>query len=92
MWDSEYMRNSEKQRLEEIIMKCPKCDKEMKKGIIESRNNENLTPIFDCSYMRWYPEEYKGKIIKKDVVCLSHKAEGYYCDACKVVFAVFDDE
>ena len=38
------------------------------------------------------PEDNKEKKIKKDGVSLQIKAEGYYCDECMKVYAVFEEK
>jgi hypothetical protein len=42
--------------------------------------------------LSWYPEEYKGKLVKKDTVNLRLKADGYYCDECMKVYAAFEEK
>lgn len=71
-------------------MKCPECGNECKKGFIEVKDAGSLTQ--SLAMATWYPEENKGKIIKKDFVKLSLKAEGYYCDECMKVYAVFEEK
>jgi PHP family Zn ribbon phosphoesterase len=44
-------------------MKCPECGNELKKGVVEAKNAGNLTQ--SLTIVNWYPEEYKGKFIKK---------------------------
>lgn len=71
-------------------MKCPKCGNELKKGIIEAKDAGSLTQ--SLTMMTWYPEEYKNKMIKKNVINLQLKAEGFYCDECMKVFASFEEK
>lgn len=71
-------------------MKCPECGKECKKGFVEIKNAGSLTQCLTMT--TWYPEEEKGKRIKKGTLELSLKAEGYYCDECMKVFAVFNEK
>ena len=71
-------------------MKCPECGKEMRKGFLEAKDAGSLTQ--SLTMIAWNPEEYKGKIIKKETVNLRLKAEAYYCDECMKVFAVFDEK
>ena len=70
-------------------MNCPKCGNEMKKGVIEAKNAGSITQW--STVMLWYPDNYKGKIIKKDTVNLRVRAEGYYCNECMKVYAVFEE-
>ena len=71
-------------------MKCPECDNEMKKGIVEAKDTGSITQFFEL--VSWYPEEYKDKMIKKNMVNLRLKAEGYYCDECMKVYAIFEEK
>ena len=59
-------------------MNCPKCGKEMRTGFVEAKSAGSLTQAF--TQVTWYPEEYKGKFIKREPVTLSLQAEGQYCD------------
>lgn len=71
-----------------IVMNCPKCGKEMRTGFVEAKSTGSLTQAF--TQVTWYPEEYKGKFIKREPVTLSLQAEGQYCDECMTVFASFN--
>ncbi len=42
--------------------------------------------------LSWCPDDQKGKFIKKGVVNLKLHGEGYYCDECMKVFAVFQEK
>ena len=44
-------------------MKCPVCGNEFKKGVIEAKDAGSLTQ--SLTMLTWYPEEYKGKLVKK---------------------------
>ena len=70
-------------------MKCPECGNEMRRGFLEVKDTASLTQR--DTMVIWYPEEEKGKFFKKDVVHLWLKAEGYYCDECMKVIAVFNE-
>lgn len=69
-------------------MNCPECGKEMKKGLVEIRDGHLL---FSAVVVSWCPEEEKKKFYRKNAINLGYKAEGYYCDECMKVFAVFDE-
>lgn len=69
-------------------MKCPECGKEMKKGLVEIRDGHLLLSSVVVS---WCPEEEQKKFYKKNAISLGQKAEGYYCDECMKVFAVFEE-
>ena len=70
-------------------MNCPKCGKEMRVGFVEAKNAGSFTQAL--TQVTWYPEEYEGKMFKKEAVTLSLKAEGQYCDECMTVFAMFNE-
>ncbi len=70
-------------------MNCPGCGKEMRKGFAEAKNAGSLTQ--SLTQVVWYPEAYREKHIRRDAVELGLKAEGYYCDECMKVFAVFEE-
>ncbi len=70
-------------------MNCPKCGKEMKKGFVEAQNAGSLTQ--SLTQVIWYPEKYKEKLLKKEILSLRLKADGYYCDECMMVFAEFEE-
>lgn len=71
-------------------MKCPECGNECKKGLVEIKNAGSLTQSLTMA--TWCPEENVGKRLKKDLINLSLKAEGYYCDECMKVFVVFEEK
>ena len=68
-------------------MKCPVCGNECRKGLVEVKNAASLTQL--TTVVSWFPEEQKNKFIRKDTVTLPLNAEGYYCEECMKVFAVF---
>ncbi|MBR2067919.1 MAG: hypothetical protein IJ875_06650 [Solobacterium sp.] len=69
-------------------MKCPKCGKETKKGIVKA-SYPNITNAL--TQVLWTPEEDIHKAIQKNNVELSLQADGYYCDECMMVFAEFKE-
>lgn len=71
-------------------MKCPICGKECVKGIVEAKEMGSITQMFTA--LNWYPENEKGKKIKSEAVDLRIYGEGYYCDECMKVFAVFEEK
>ena len=71
-------------------MKCPQCGNECKKGAIVINNAGSLTQALTMA--TWYPEDTNGKLIKKEAVNLCIKAEGYYCEECMKVYAVFEEK
>lgn len=71
-------------------MKCPVCGNVCRKGIIKAREVGSLTQFY--TELNWYPEEEKNKLIKSGTVDLDICGEGYYCDECMKVFAVFKEK
>ncbi len=71
-------------------MKCPECGKECPKGVIEAQDVGSLTQL--TTLLSWYPDDQKDKFIRKGVVNLKLYGEGYYCDECMKVFAVFQEK
>ncbi len=68
-------------------MNCPVCGNKMKKGTVEVIDGR----LVSATALGWYPDEEKTKFIRKNAISLSLKGEGYYCDECMKVFAVFDE-
>lgn len=75
-------------------MKCPECGKECPKGVVEAQDMGILTQLTTqlTTLLSWCPDDQKGKFIKKGVVNLKLYGEGYYCDECMKVFAVFQEK
>lgn len=73
-----------------IIMTCPDCGKELKKGTVKVSNAGSLTQ--GLTGISWCPEEDKHKLYKKGIIMLNLETVGYYCDECMKVFAVFDEK
>lgn len=71
-------------------MKCPECGNELKKGVIEAKYAGSLSQ--SLTMLTWYPEEYKRKLVKKNIINLRLKTEGYYCDECMKVYAAFEEK
>ena len=72
-----------------MYMKCPECGNKMREGFVEVKEAGSLTQR--DTMVTWYPEEERGKMFKKDGVSLWLKADGYYCDQCMKVIAIFDE-
>ena len=68
-------------------MICSSCSKEMKKGVVRLEDARMLS----YSSLVWYPGDEEGKKVRKDYVDLKSKAEGYYCEECMKVLAIFDE-
>ena len=73
-----------------VRMKCPVCGNELKKGVIEAKDVGSLTQ--SLTMLTWYPEKYKGKLVKKNTISLRLKTDGYYCDECMMVYAAFEEK
>ena len=71
-------------------MKCPVCGNELKKGVIEAKDVGSLTQ--SLTMLTWYPEKYKGKLVKKNTISLRLKTDGYFCDECMMVYAAFEEK
>ena len=71
-------------------MKCPECGNELKKGVIEAKDAGSLSQ--SLTMLTWYPEEYKSKLVKKNIINLRLKTDGYYCDECMKVYAAFEEK
>lgn len=67
-------------------MECPNCGKEMEFGGVKVMDNK----IISSSNVVWYPQEELDKFYKRDYVELELKADGFYCDECMKVVAVFN--
>ena len=63
---------------------------EFKKGVIEAKDVGSLTQ--SLTMLTWYPEKYKGKLVKKNTISLRLKTDGYYCDECMMVYAAFEEK
>lgn len=71
-------------------MKCPYCGKEMKKGKVKI--GDTIGNLLKAGEVATYiPEEECGKLLPKNTLNLDINAEGFYCDACKKVVAVFSE-
>ena len=66
------------------------CGNELKKGVIEAKDVGSLTQ--SLTMLTWYPEKYKGKLVKKNTISLRLKTDGYYCDECMMVYAAFEEK
>lgn len=72
-------------------MKCPECGQEMKKGFVEARTAGSL--LNTGTIVNWYPDDQKGKVfIKRHAVSLPIDTEGWYCEDCMQVVAIFQQK
>lgn len=72
-------------------MKCPKCGNEMEKGEVQ------VGDIFEAKFrsggpVLWIPEEDGKKLLPKKTIRLDNVGEGYYCEKCAKVVAMFDEK
>lgn len=70
-------------------MNCPYCGKEMEKG--EVQIGDSISALVRGGHAVWVPQKECKKILPKNTVNLKPTAEGYYCDQCVKVVAIFDD-
>ena len=70
-------------------MNCPYCGKEMEKG--EVQVGDAITALVKGGYVLWLSETEKKKMVPKNTVQLCGVAEGYYCDKCIKVVAIFNE-
>lgn len=71
-------------------MKCPYCGKEMKKGKVKI--GDTIGNLLKAGEVATYiPEEECGKLLPKNTLNLDINAEGFYCESCKKVVAVFSE-
>lgn len=69
-------------------MKCPECNKEMKKGTVRASGG-TLTEL--GTTLTLVPDESRNKLLKRGAVSLKLQGEGWYCDECMKAFASFDE-
>lgn len=69
-------------------MKCPNCNIDMTKGVLEANTLGSLTQM--GTMMKWCPIDEKGKKNRKESIELSLHGEGYYCDTCMKVYGIFE--
>ncbi len=67
-------------------MKCPKCGKAVKKGIINVRYKSYLGRRL--TRFVWYPEEDIGRLIKGEIK-LYPEGVGYFCFKCNLAIGTF---
>lgn len=70
------------------LEKCPFCGGNLQKGKIEMTNAGSL--LNTNAFVNFVPEEEIGKFIRKKVVSLRTKADGYYCDTCEQFFGLYE--
>ena len=70
-------------------MKCPYCENVMEKGEVQVGD---MFQVFLKSGgpVLWVPQKDCKKILPQKTVSLIGNAEGYYCDRCAKVVAIFD--
>ncbi len=71
-------------------MRCPICNKKMEKGKVEARNLGSITNALTT--VIWFSEEQTQKKFMRKGTDLRINAEGYYCDECMKVIALFDEK
>ena len=71
-------------------MNCPYCNKEMEKGEVQVGSFLDAK-LFKGGNVIWIPEKDSKKMIPKNTINLYGIAEGYYCNQCIKVVAIFED-
>ena len=71
-------------------MNCPICGNACRNGFVEAKNAGSLTQ--SLTMVSWFPEENKGKLLRRGAVDLHLQAEACYCEECMKVFAVFEEK
>ncbi len=69
---------------------CPICKGDMKEGFVRATDMGSL--LDTLTMMCFTPKEEQGKLIRKNVVNLSLRGDGYYCERCGKVFATFEQQ
>ena len=70
--------------------KCPFCNGELKQGIVEAMTVWSL--LNTNTLVRFLEKEDENKIIKKSAIKLNIRGDGYYCEECMKVVAVFKEK
>lgn len=68
-------------------MKCPICGNETRQGIVKATGSHPFAVRIE-----FYPEEEQKKIFGRQLRILKSRAEGYYCENCRSVFACFEEK
>lgn len=71
-------------------MRCPECGNKCKKGFVQARKAGSITQ--SLTMLNWYHEEDRGKFFKLKGIKLAINGDGYYCDQCMKVYAVFEEK
>lgn len=71
-------------------MRCPYCEQEMEKGVIQT-GDVLSSHIKAGESVVWIPESESKKFIPNHTVHLDVNAEGYYCKKCAKAVAVFNE-
>ena len=74
--------------MEIIVMKCPICNGECEKGILEAHNGGLF--FGTSGKLSWYPEAEENKKLKDHEIPLTAYATAYYCHDCEKIFVTFD--
>lgn len=70
-------------------MKCPECGNECRKGVITFQHIERSLPFHTT--MNWYADSKSIDDTKKEMANLYNQGDGFYCDECMKVYAVFEE-
>lgn len=70
--------------------KCPFCNGELKEGIVETLTAGSL--LNTNTLVRFFPKDEENKMIKRNAIQLRISGNGYYCEECMKVIAVFEEK
>ena len=70
------------------LEKCPFCGETLQEGKIEVTDAGSLFQT--NTFVNFVPKEENGKLIRKNVVSLRTKADGYYCEECMQFFGLYE--
>lgn len=71
-------------------MKCPYCERDMEKGEVQIGDAFQAL-LKSGGPVLWVPQNDCKKFLPKKTVSLIGNAEGYYCEQCAKVVAIFDE-
>lgn len=71
-------------------MKCPYCGKEMEKGEVQVGDTFNV--LIKSGVVSWVHKKESKKLFPKTIVSLASHGNGYYCEQCAKVVAIFDEK
>lgn len=70
------------------LEKCPFCGGTLQEGKIEVTDVGSL--LQTNTFLNFVPKNENGKLIRKNVISLRTKADGYYCEECVQFFGLYE--